>query len=38
MELVRGIPITDYCDQCGLTTAARLDLFLAVCRAVQHAH
>jgi eukaryotic-like serine/threonine-protein kinase len=38
MELVKGIPITDYCDQCGLTTRERLDLFLSVCRAVQHAH
>jgi eukaryotic-like serine/threonine-protein kinase len=38
MELVKGIPITDYCDQCGLTTRERLDLFLSVCQAVQHAH
>src|SRR5262249_5764018 len=38
MELVRGIPITDYCDQCSLTTRERLDLFLSVCHAVQHAH
>jgi WD40 repeat protein/serine/threonine protein kinase len=38
MELVKGIPITDYCDRCGLTTRERLDLFLSVCRAVQHAH
>src|SRR5262249_33140133 len=38
MELVKGIPITDYCDQCRLTTRERLDLFLAVCQAVQHAH
>src|SRR5262249_20927792 len=38
MELVKGIPITDYSDQCGLTTRERLDLFLSVCRAVQHAH
>src|SRR5262245_2218363 len=38
MELVKGIPITDYCDQCRLTTRERLDLFLAVCAAVQHAH
>jgi serine/threonine protein kinase len=38
MELVKGIPITDYCDQCGLTTPERLELFRSVCRAVQHAH
>jgi serine/threonine protein kinase len=38
MELVRGIKITDYCDQNQLSTRARLDLFVQVCRAVQHAH
>jgi tetratricopeptide (TPR) repeat protein len=38
MELVKGIPITEYCDQCSLTTRHRLDLFLSVCQAVQHAH
>jgi serine/threonine protein kinase/tetratricopeptide (TPR) repeat protein len=38
MELVRGIPITDYCDQGSLSTRARLELFIKVCRAVQHAH
>ncbi len=38
MELVKGVPITDYCDANYLTTRARLDLFLHVCRAVQHAH
>jgi serine/threonine protein kinase len=38
MELVRGIKITDYCDQHNLSTQARLDLFMQVCRAVQHAH
>ena len=38
MELVRGIKITDYCDQNNLSTKARLDLFMQVCRAVQHAH
>jgi WD40 repeat protein/serine/threonine protein kinase len=38
MELVKGVPIVDYCDQQNLTTRARLDLFLAVCQAVQHAH
>ena len=38
MELVRGIKITDYCDQNNLSTAARLNLFVQVCHAVQHAH
>ena len=38
MELVRGIRITDYCDQVSLPTAERLALFIAVCQAVQHAH
>src|SRR5207249_1740952 len=38
MELVRGIKITDYCDQNNLPTRERLDLFIQVCRAVQHAH
>jgi eukaryotic-like serine/threonine-protein kinase len=38
MELVRGIRITDYCDQNNLPTAERLGLFMAVCHAVQHAH
>jgi serine/threonine-protein kinase len=38
MELVRGTPITDYCDQQRLTTRQRLGLFLEVCQAVQHAH
>jgi eukaryotic-like serine/threonine-protein kinase len=38
MELVRGIRITDYCDQNQLTTEARLELFIQVCHAVQHAH
>ncbi|HZJ16998.1 MAG TPA: serine/threonine-protein kinase, partial [Chthoniobacteraceae bacterium] len=38
MELVRGIRITDYCDQASLPTTDRLQLFIAVCRAVQHAH
>ena len=38
MELVRGIPITDYCDQQQLPTAERLQLFMKVCQAVQHAH
>jgi tetratricopeptide (TPR) repeat protein len=38
MELVRGIPITTFCDQNGLTTRERLELFASVCQAVQHAH
>ena len=38
MELVRGIRITDYCDQANLTTKERLDLFIKVCQAIQHAH
>src|SRR6266853_1792302 len=38
MELVRGIKITDYCDQKNLSTRERLDLFMLVCQAVQHAH
>ncbi len=38
MELVRGVPITKYCDEQNLSTAARLELFTAVCHAVQHAH
>ena len=38
MELVRGVPITDYCDQNRLTTRERLELFAHVCQAVQHAH
>jgi len=38
MELVRGIKITDYCDQNKLSTEARLGLFVQVCNAIQHAH
>ena len=38
MELVRGIKITDYCDQANLSTKDRLDLFIKVCQAIQHAH
>jgi len=38
MELVRGIKITDYCDQNSLSTSQRLELFIQVCRAIQHAH
>ncbi len=38
MELVRGIPITRYCDENKLETQQRLDLFIKVCQAIQHAH
>src|SRR6266849_3077561 len=38
MDLVRGVKITDYCDQNHLSTGQRLELFIQVCRAVQHAH
>jgi serine/threonine protein kinase len=38
MELVRGIPITDFCDQSNLPIRQRLELFVSVCQAVQHAH
>src|SRR5205807_5745664 len=37
MELVRGVRITDYCDQNNLPTSERLGLFVQVCRAIQHA-
>ncbi len=38
MELVKGVPITEYCDANSLSTEERLALFVDVCRAVQHAH
>jgi serine/threonine protein kinase len=38
MELVSGVPITDYCDRQRLAVRARLELFVSVCQAVQHAH
>ncbi|MHC4992751.1 MAG: serine/threonine protein kinase [Planctomycetota bacterium] len=38
MELVRGVPITEYCDANRLTTRERLELLIRVCGAVQHAH
>src|SRR6266849_5326232 len=38
MEYIEGVPITQYCDGKRTTTNERLALFLAVCRAVQHAH
>src|SRR4029077_2478203 len=38
MELVKGVPITEFCDQNHLTLRQRLELFIPVCQAVQHAH
>ena len=38
MELVRGLPLTEYCDSRRLSTRRRLELFVAVCHAVHHAH
>jgi WD40 repeat protein/serine/threonine protein kinase len=38
MELVKGTPLTDYCDQARLTPKQRLEVFVTVCQAVQHAH
>jgi serine/threonine protein kinase/WD40 repeat protein len=38
MELVEGVPITQYCDDHNLTLRERLELFIPVCQAVQHAH
>jgi serine/threonine protein kinase len=38
MELVAGEPITEYCDRKRLPVRARLELFVSVCQAVQHAH
>jgi serine/threonine protein kinase len=38
MEYVRGVPITDYCDQKRLKVRDRLELFIKVCEGVQHAH
>ena len=38
MELVRGVPITKYCDDNHLTPRQRLELFVPVCQAIQHAH
>jgi WD40 repeat protein/serine/threonine protein kinase len=38
MELVKGVPITEFCDQNHLTPRQRLELFVPVCQAVQHAH
>jgi serine/threonine protein kinase/tetratricopeptide (TPR) repeat protein len=38
MELIKGVPITTYCDEKRLTPRQRLELFVPVCQAVQHAH
>src|SRR5438093_12560001 len=38
MELVKGVPITEFCDQNHLPVRERLELFVSVCQAVQHAH
>jgi serine/threonine protein kinase/WD40 repeat protein len=38
MELVKGVPITEFCDQNRLSPRERLELFIPVCQAVQHAH
>jgi serine/threonine protein kinase/Flp pilus assembly protein TadD len=38
MELVKGVPITNYCDELHLSPKQRLELFVTVCQAVQHAH
>jgi serine/threonine protein kinase/Flp pilus assembly protein TadD/thiol-disulfide isomerase/thioredoxin len=38
MELVKGVPITEHCDQSRVSIRERLELFVSVCQAVQHAH
>ena len=38
MELVKGIPVTDYCNEARLSTRERLELFVPICQAIQHAH
>ncbi|HET6879951.1 MAG TPA: serine/threonine-protein kinase [Pirellulales bacterium] len=38
MDLVKGVPITNYCDEHHLTPRQRLELFIPVCQAIQHAH
>jgi serine/threonine protein kinase len=38
MELVKGVPITKFCDEQHLTSRERLELFIPVCQAIQHAH
>ena len=37
MELIRGVPVTEYCDANKLAVAERLELFMHICRAVRHA-
>ena len=38
MELVKGVPLTEFCDRNKLSSQDRLELFITICRAVQHAH
>ena len=38
MELVEGMPVTDYCETHGLSPTERLELFVPICQAVQHSH
>src|SRR5262249_23617639 len=38
MELVKGVPVTQFCDERKLTPRQRLELFLPICHAIQHAH
>lgn len=38
MELVRGVPITEYCEEARLSTRERIELMIPVCQAIQHAH
>ena len=38
MELVNGMPLTKYCDEARLTPSQRMELFVPICNAVQHAH
>ncbi len=38
MDLIKGVPVTEFCDQNHLSARGRLELFITVCRAVQHAH
>ncbi len=38
MELVKGVPVTQYCDEHHLTPRERLELFVPICNAIQHAH
>ncbi len=38
MELVNGLPLSKFCDEMKLTTRERLELFISICQAVQHAH